>query len=160
MIKLWPFLFVTLSLNAALLRHEIFNAQKKIYSFKEVCESIGLRSLPLMVPEGVSKLDCMGTKVVLSQFCQNQFKASSQLNSLTRGYVEKSEKVVCEFAEYVNLKYRCDDKSNSLIKCRDDKKECLQMGTLFAQKLQLEYSSLIGQRELNCRFVKVGKKGD
>lgn len=153
---LFPYLFflfsllVSCPLIASLKKYEVQNAKKSEFSFSDVCLAKGQTMLPLITPEGVSRLDCMGTKVETAEFCKDHFKGDRKL---LRGYVDLAKnRVICEFADRAIVQYQCRG-SNDLVDCQKSQVECQRLGEKLALNLELFHHSVTHNRVLSCFFA-------
>jgi len=130
--------------------YEIFSGAIQRHTFKEVCESVGVKDALLITASSSGDLDCMGTMVFINKFCRQKDK-----KNLLRGVIEKdSKQVLCQYGDGAELSVVCDEKHSDL--CLNAAKSCNEMRKYYSQEVPLYHSSVTNdvnrKRELNCYF--------
>lgn len=110
------------------------------------------KEFPLLQPHSASKVDCMSRLVDSMEFCEKKLPADPYLAS---GFVDaKSQKVVCQSARRVVVKYSCDNGNEAY--CQNSNAGCNLIKSKLARRLDLSHHSLLdtleGKKELNCYF--------
>ena len=148
-------LFFIQNSEAKLIRfkHKLVGESK--YSFTKVCETLLGKSVPLVQFKSIGELDCMGTIVRVQDYC---IKSEAAKAYYTRALVsKKKQKVICQSAKIVNLKYECEGKKDPY--CLNEKSGCKYFKKIMAYRLDLNYSYLneeVKPRTLTCRFGDTG----
>lgn len=138
---------LSFSLNAKILKYDVYQSSKKEYSFKEVCKKQLNKDFPLIEEKSSFELDCMGKTIDVNTFCE---KTQVYDPYLIRGFIKES-KVYCQSARRVILKYECSKTSF----CNDSSVSCFKLQAKLARRLKLVHHSLIKQSNtkiLNCYF--------
>ncbi|OFZ24322.1 MAG: hypothetical protein A2381_04820 [Bdellovibrionales bacterium RIFOXYB1_FULL_37_110] len=128
------------SLYGKVISFEVSSSRIQDFSFFTVCKEQGI-SHPIIIEEkGPVVLDCMGTDVNVSEFCQKKFVDDKRL---LRGVISsKAKKVMCQFGSEAVLKLSCD-KERDKVFCQDSKRGCLQLKNFYAFNLELVHHSLV-----------------
>jgi hypothetical protein len=92
----------------------------------------GIRDAPLIMAEG-TQLDCMGHKVSLKKFCQQQ-TAANFMRALAN---EQRREVICEHGTRGILEVAC-----ALADCHHPAQQCLAFKKLYAANLDLVHSGV------------------
>lgn len=143
------FLLLSLSLNAAVLKHEVSKASFHEFPFKEVCEKLGAKNFELIEAKSLSEIDCMGKVYPAIDFCLNKYPLEK---TLTRAIVdEKSKTVKCEMSESVMISISCDKRD--LKYCLSPKSGCDELRKLYANRLEVAHFSML-EKNINCYFAK------
>ena len=155
-----PILIILLSSSAfaKLTRFDVYGSKKHEYEYKTVCDNFGIQDAPLIEPEGVRQLDCMGKDVKVLDYCLKQEFPSE---NLLRGYVDtKKEKVVCQTGSRLVLSFACGKGIGSRKYCKDSKHACEILRDTFAVKLKIGHHYLTKPEDnikssatLFCNFV-------
>ncbi|MBC7711753.1 MAG: hypothetical protein H7177_00340 [Rhizobacter sp.] len=141
--------FLSLNLNAAIIKHDILNAKFEEFTFKEVCEKLGAKNLELIEAKSESEIDCMGKVFPAINFCLNKFPLEK---TLTRAIVDdKTKKVKCEMSASVMISVSCD--KTDLKYCFEPEKGCEQLKKIYANRLSIAHFSML-EKNLNCYFAK------
>jgi len=142
-------LFISLSLNAAVLKHDISSPSYKEFDYKEVCETFKVKDALLISPSSLTEMECFNKKFQLIDFCLNKFPMEK---TLTRGYVDKDKKkVICEMSESVMISVSCDERD--LKYCFNPKHGCEELKKIYGNRLDLAHYSML-EKNLNCYFSK------
>lgn len=142
-------LFLSTPVSAKIIKDDVFVKSEKTYSFEQVCRALVKRESPLIEARSVGKLDCMGTIVNVSDFCQKEFERDP---SYARAMV-KDGKVKCQMATRVIMGYQCASSGDGL--CDDKDIGCYKLREKFASNLFLSHASSSREgkgRKLNCYF--------
>ena len=146
-------LFLVTNTFAGLQKDHVYNAQKEIFGFQEVCKNMLNKEISLVDVDSVGQLDCMGTKVSVRKFCLKKY---FQDHDFVRGYVDrKNQNVTCLKAKKVEIAYKCK-KGDEL--CREPKKGCTQLRDVLAiNHVRADYKIIKKEtgEELNCEFASV-----
>ncbi|MCP4912517.1 MAG: hypothetical protein GY909_05315 [Oligoflexia bacterium] len=154
-------LFFVLSLGAwaKLLKHQITDRSRSIFTYHQVCMANGVKHLPLVSALNTYELDCMGKTVNVQEFCQNKFKDDPKL---LRGFISKKLKeVVCEKGSMLEVSLSCDKKH--LPFCKNPKMGCLNLKNIFAFNHKVEFVSFVKKDvddQLNCIFQSRSRSAD
>ena len=145
--------FASTLASAKIIQDDVSLVDEKIYSFTEVCKSLTKRDSPLITFVSVTKLDCMGTIIETSKFCDEKTQDDPYY---IRAVVSKENKnVICKSAKRVHIKYECEGKSDKY--CQDKEIGCFLMQESLAKRLKSDHFSLIeqpnGKKILNCHFA-------
>ena len=144
--------FLSFSTFAQIIQDDVFVVDEKIFSYQEVCKFLTKRESPLITFHSINKLDCMGSIVEVSSFCDAKTQEDPYY---IRAIVDKEEKnVVCKSAKRVTLKYKCKMKNDEY--CQDKEVGCYLFQEKLAKRLRLVHSSLMQQgthQVLNCHFT-------
>ncbi len=125
----------------------------KFFDIKAACLKMGHPHTLIASPLGISRLDCMGTKVLVTDFCRKEFPDHPKL---LRGIItydqRKVASVTCHFAESAILTVSCSRFSTF---CQEAKRGCEQLAPYYAAHHQLLHSGLSTRGEeqvLQCFF--------
>lgn len=146
------FIFITMSANAKLVQYDVYGSNKFYFSFRQVCEHYRA-ALSLIETPDANTVTCMGQSFDIQKFCQDKYKKD---NKYARAYIDnKNERVICQTARRIVLKYKCKPNSNSVF-CRQADQGCSSMKKALAHNLDLVHKSLTkrddASKELNCYF--------
>lgn len=142
-------LFLSPSLLASVLKHEVSSPSYKEFDYKEVCDTFKVKDALLISPASLTEMECFNKKFQLIDFCLNKFPMEK---TLTRGYVDKEKKkVICEMSESVMISVSCDDRD--LKYCFDPKKGCEELKKIYGHRLEIAHYSML-EKNLNCYFSK------
>lgn len=147
--SLLTILILSQSLQAAMLKHEISKPSFKEFEFPTVCEEMGAKNNVLISPKSLMKIECLNKTYPLIDFCLKKFPLEK---NLTRGFVDTAKKkVVCEFSDSVMISVSCDKRD--LKYCFDPKKGCIELGKVYAHRLEVAHYSMLAEN-LNCYYSK------
>ncbi len=137
------------SLHAAVIKHDILKPRYEEFSYKTVCEQMGVKNLELIEAKGATQIDCMGKVKTTMDFCLMKFPEDK---TLTRAVSSDSEKKVkCEFSSSVMVSVSCDQTHAKL--CLKPEEGCGELKKLYASELTMAHFSLL-EKNLNCYFAK------
>ncbi|MBP9681319.1 MAG: hypothetical protein KBD76_07935 [Bacteriovorax sp.] len=140
-------LFLSLSLNAAVLKHERSSVVNKEFDYTEFCQTLGAKHSELISVKSMSEIECMNKSYEVLDFCLKKFPEDKWL---TRGYVDQAKKkIICEMSKSVMVSVSCD-KRDSLY-CLNPKEGCEKLRKIFAHRLEIAHFSLL-EKNLNCYF--------
>ena len=143
-------LLASISTFAEVLKFDVTGHKRELYSYKEVCESMGHRNLLIVEPKNVMHMDCMGSIVNIKEFCLTV----SPKKSFLRGYINKKmNEVVCMRGKAAFLSMGCDKRDKSY--CEKPQKGCQKLKQIYAYSHELDYHTLIEKdvdNVLNCYF--------
>jgi hypothetical protein len=147
------FLFPLIGLTH-IIQDDVSITEKSRHSFKYVCSKSGYPDSPLIDYVSGTKLDCMGRKIEVGEFCEKE-KASDPY--YLRASVDKSkQEIICVSGKKVLFKYLCVKLSDSAMCSSESKKACLYIKDKLAKRLDLIHSSFVtnekGIKQLNCFF--------
>ncbi len=142
-------LFAISALNAAVIKHDILNARYEEFSYKDVCEQLGVKHLELIEAVGETQIDCMGKVKNTMDFCKLKFPNDK---TLTRAItINSDKKVKCEFSSSVMVSVSCDKTHAKL--CLKPEEGCAELKKLYASELTTAHFSSL-EKNLNCYFAK------
>lgn len=140
-------LFFT-SLNADILKDNIYVSEKNNYSIKSACSFIFKKNFPLVSKLSISKVDCMSQELDAIEFCKKKEVANPYL---VRAIVGKD--ITCISSKKIDIRYLC--KKNDP-KCSTSEKACKSLGKTLANRLELKENYDVlnrnGQKEIVCYF--------
>lgn len=140
---------LSITLEAAVLKHEVSSPTYKEFDYKDVCETFKVKDVMLVSPASLTEMECFNKKFQLLDFCLNKFPMEK---SLTRGYVDKAKKkVICEMSNSVMISVSCDQRD--LKYCFDPKKGCDELRKIYGNRLDVAHFSML-EKNLNCYFAK------
>ncbi len=141
---------VTFSAQAEVLKFDIVGYQRKLFSYKEVCQKMVSKHMLLVSVKNPAVLDCMGKEVKVSDFCQDKVEKKNFL----RGYANtKLEEVTCEYGVKAFLSLGCDKAHKSF--CEDPEKGCTSLKKVYAHSLELDHHAFLEKdidNVLNCYY--------
>lgn len=144
--------FLSFQVSAKIVKDEVLVIDEKLFTFSEVCKKLTKRESPLITYHSISKLDCMGTIVDVSKFCDLKTQEDPYY---IRAVVEKKmKKVNCKSAKRVQIKYLCESKKDKY--CKDKEIGCYLFQEKLAKRLKTAHASIIkegSKRFLNCHFT-------
>lgn len=145
-----PFLFFIFLFSsntfAKVFNHEIVEGQLHDYSFIDLCETMKAKNNLLISPIGLTELECFNQKFKISDFCLKKLPIDA---NFTRGFINQDEKkIYCETAKAVTISIDCKQKNI----CQQSKNACDKLHLIYANKLELNHSSVVAGR-LNCYFT-------
>lgn len=136
---------------------EIINAKKHYFSFKEICADVGEAEFSaLATPLSLHSLRCQKKIVHASKFCAKKMEKNVRF---TRGIIDKEKnKVFCEEADRVFVKYSCAGKENSTL-CQDKKFTCDYLQSEFARHHKVASAVRVtgaysGENAISCDYIR------
>jgi len=150
----YAFAISLLSLNgyAKIIKYQLLNSQKEIFSFKEVCADNGVTDAPLIEVKTASSLDCMTKETPIRSFCLKKMKNNSSF--IRARYDLAKNEIYCQSADRVILKYQCSKKTMGY--CQNDQIGCDRLRNILAQNLSLIghsiHEEVLGEKTLSCYF--------
>lgn len=120
------------------------------FSFEETCEFMGHKENLLIEPINSFVLDCMSSKIDLTDFCQKKVNNGKVLRGVA---ISNERKVLCASGETAILKVECQEGRREY--CKNPKESCLLLKKRFAREHQLSHFSVT--KELNCYYASVQK---
>lgn len=147
-------LFFPLLSFSHIVQDDVAILEKSRHSFKTVCIKMGYPDSPLIDVFSGTKLDCMGRKIEVGQFCDKELAADPYY---IRAYIDKTkQEVVCVSGKKVLFKYMCVKLSDRALCSMEAKKSCEFIKTKLAKRLDIVHSSYVnnekGIKQLNCFF--------
>lgn len=148
------FLLVPLIAFANVVQDDVAILEKTRHSFKTVCIKMGFPDSPLIEPATGTKLDCMGRKVEVADFCDKEHAKDPYF---IRGLIDQTKhEVVCVSGKKVIFKYQCVKMSDRALCSQDAKFACGYIQKKLARRLDIVHSSFVnnekGIKQLNCFF--------
>lgn len=148
------FLLSPLIVFAHIIQDDVSITEKKRHSFKYVCSKSGFSDSPLIDYVSGTKIDCMGRKVEVGDFCEKERATDPYY---IRAYVDKDkQEVVCVSGKKVLFKYLCVKVSDVSMCSSEATKACSHVKGKLAKRLDLVHSSFVrnekGIKQLNCFF--------
>lgn len=125
------------------------NPSMKFFELKQACLTMGYANTLLASGVGLSRVDCMGTKILASDFCRKQFPDHSKL---LRGVITPDRKLACHFATSAILTVACERFAHF---CKDATKGCQSLAPYYASNLMLDHSAISSRNDgsyLQCYF--------
>ncbi len=143
------YFFFVLSLQAAVLKHEVSNPQYKEFDYLEVCQAMGSKNTVLITPKSLTEIECLNKNYSIIDFCLKKFPMEK---TLTRGYIDfHAKKAVCELSNSVMLSVSCD--SRDLVYCFKPKEGCEKLRKIYAIGLEVAHYSML-EKNINCYYSK------
>jgi hypothetical protein len=148
------FLFFSLVSYAHIIQDDVAVLEKSRHSLKYVCSKSGHPDSPLIEIESGTKLDCMGKKVEVGDFCDKELAADPYY---LRASIDKDkQEVVCVTGKKVLFKYLCVKLSDKALCSQEAKFACSYIKQKLARRLDLVHFSFVknekGIKQLNCFF--------
>lgn len=148
------FFLIPLFSFAHITQDDVAVLEKSRHSLKYVCSKSGYPDSPLIEIESGTKLDCMGKKVEVGEFCDKELAADPYY---LRAFVDKNkQEVVCVTGKKVLFKYLCVKLSDKALCSQEAKFACNFIKEKLAKRLDLVHSSFVknekGIKQLNCFF--------
>ena len=141
-------LFFSSFVQAKIIKDDHYITGQKKFDWKQVCFKLTKRSSPLIEFKSIYELDCMGTTVNITPFCDETEAANPYYS---RAIVSKTEKkVICQSAKRVVIKWECEGKKDRY--CRDSEIGCFLFKERLAKRLKLVHQSITDKKYLNCYF--------
>lgn len=139
---------------AHIIQDDVAILEKTNHSFKSVCERMGYPDSPLIDVVSGNRLDCMGKKIEVSEFCDKELAADPYY---LRAYIKKdSNEVVCVTGKKVLFKYLCVKYGDKALCGESAQKSCEFIQSKLARRLDMVHSSIVknekGIKQLNCFF--------
>lgn len=141
-------------LHSKIIKDDLYVKKESFHSFKEVCQKLAKHDSPLIEKKSITKLDCMGTEVVVGKYCASITEGD---HSYARGLVS-GDQVKCVHATRAILSYECVSGSGL---CEDKDIGCYKLQEQFAQNLYITHASVTEKESsklLHCYFSET--KGD
>ena len=132
-------LLFTFSTFANVTSELVTGADRKLFSFKEVCDSFGVKDVLLRSKASSTKIDCMGKEFPISRFCEKKFSNTSNYTKARFDIVDGQ--VTCHFSDTVILELVCDKKYAKF--CKNTKKSCEDLKQEFAYALEVSTSMIL-----------------
>lgn len=148
-------LLLTFSTFANITSELVTGADRKIFTYAQVCESFGVRDALLKTKVSSSKIDCMGKEFEISKFCESKFKSSTNYTKARFDIVDGQ--IVCHFSDTVILELVCENEYAKF--CKNAKGSCEKLKPNFAHSLELSTSMIleIYPPRLKCFFQSKNK---
>lgn len=148
------FLFLSLTAHAHIILDDVATTDKTPFSYQTVCRKMVTHESPLIEASSGTKLDCMGTKIDVRDFC---FKEMAHDPYYIRAYIDQeNKKIICHSGKKVLFKYLCVKLADKKLCSEDARKSCLLIREKLAKRLDLVHSSVIknekGIKQLSCFF--------
>jgi hypothetical protein len=139
---------------AHIIQDDVAVVEKSRHSFKSACSKMGYVDSPLIEIVSGSKLDCMGRKIDVGDFCYKELAADPYY---LRGYIDKNaNEVVCVSGKKVLFKYLCVKLGDKALCSQKAEASCAFIQKKLARRLDLVHSSFVdnekGIKQLNCFF--------
>lgn len=138
---------------AGVVLDQISDIKKINYTFSEVCKKSVSHETPLIEFVSPKEIDCMGKKIQVLNFCDNELATDPYF---LRGIADEATKqVTCVSGKRLIFKYACAKKSDSVF-CDVASLGCLEVRNQLATRLYAIRATITknekGQKELNCYF--------
>jgi len=151
------FLIAHVSL-AHIITDDVATTTKTRFSLSSVCTKMSHES-PLIEIVSSTELDCMGKKIIVGDFCEQEM---SQDPYYLRGWIDQNSKeVICHSGKKVIFQYLCVKLADKELCSRPAKEACLQMKFKLARRLDIVHASFTQTekkiKQLNCYFDVAGK---
>lgn len=142
---------------AHIIQDDVSITEKSRHSFKYVCSKSGHPDSPLIEIAANTKLDCMGKKVEVGEFCDKEMAADPYY---LRAYIDRSkQEVVCVSGKKVLFKYLCVKLSDREMCSQKAEASCKYIQKKLAKRLDMIHSSFVtnekGIKQLNCFFESI-----
>lgn len=137
---------------AKIIKDDVYLVGQKEYDLKTVCDFFYKQDFPLIEIKSATQLDCMKGQVSVGTFCAQK---QSDDPHLIRGFIDsKNNKVICQSAKRVILKYSCSNKDPK--HCEDSSIGCYILKEKLAMRLKVVHHSITtdtpGKKSLNCYY--------
>lgn len=124
------------------------------HSFKYACAKSGYPDSPLIEVVTGTKLDCMGRKIEVADFCDKELAADPYF---IRAHIDKDkQEVVCVTGKKVLFKYLCVKLSDKALCSQTPDNACKYIRTKLARRLNIVHSAFVnnekGIKQLNCFY--------
>ncbi len=163
MSTLFVTLFISLFAFSHVIKDDVQTTDKFIFKFGDVCSKMVAHESPPIDPLSVTTLDCMGSKVSVSEFCNRELAHDPYY---IRGYISaKNNHVVCHSGKKVIFNYLCDhqEAKDKELCGANAKVSCLKLKEKIAYRLDLVKAEKIktekGETQLNCSYESLPLKG-
>lgn len=149
------FILLTFSnLWANIVMDEVLTIDRLKFPLKTVCGKVLNDDFPLVGVASGTEVDCMGTKVDVAKFCDQELASDPYY---IRAYVDQTEKLaVCQTGKSVIFKYQCVKLTDKKICETAPKSACESFQEKLAKKLDLVHYSKVknakGHEQVNCFF--------
>lgn len=142
--------FISPSIFAEVLKFDITGYNRKLFSYKDVCQEMGAKHLLIIDVISPLELDCMGKRVSVKDFCLKKVNPQKFL----RGYVStKLKEVTCEMGDEALLSLACNKQDRRF--CDKPQAGCEQLQKIYAFGHSLDHFSY-NEKDvddiLNCYF--------
>ncbi|RZF22763.1 MULTISPECIES: hypothetical protein [Halobacteriovorax] len=133
----------------------VTGADRKLFSYTQVCEFFGVKDALLASKESSSKIDCMGKSFEISNFCEKKY--TGNLNYTKARFDLVDGKIACHFSDTVILELVCKGKYSKF--CKNTNESCNELKSEFAHSLDLSTSMIleIYPPRLKCFFQSKSK---
>ncbi len=132
-------LLFTFSTFASITSELVTGADRKIFTYSQVCEFFGVKNALLVDKKSSSMIDCMGKEFEIAKFCEAKFAKEA---NYTKGRFDLVDgKVACHFSDTVILELVCENQYASF--CKDTKASCESIKANFAHSLELSTSMIL-----------------
>jgi hypothetical protein len=151
---IFALIFLPLLSFAHIIQDDVAIVEKSQHSFKSVCTKMGYADSPLIDIVSGTRLDCMGKKIEVGDFCDKELAADPYY---IRSYIDKkTNEVVCVSGKKVLFKYLCVKLGDQALCVGDARKSCDFIQSNLAKRLDMVHSSIVknekGIKQLNCFF--------
>lgn len=151
---IFVFLLLPFISFAHVLQDDVAIVEKTNHSFKNACTKMGYPDSPLIEIVTNTKLDCMGKKIDVGDFCDKELAADPYY---IRAYIDvKANEIVCVSGKKVLFKYLCTKYKDRSLCGGNARKSCEYIQHKLARRLDMVHSSIIntekGPKQLNCFF--------
>ncbi len=113
--------------------------QRLIFPYAQVCQAMGVQDAPLITPAG-HQLQCMSTKVNLSEFCLSQKAKKPFLRAVV---LAQHREVACEYGMRGILDVSCRHAD-----CHHPQEQCQGLKKGYAAQLDLIHSGVWAKGDL------------
>jgi hypothetical protein len=131
---LWPgiLFFSDNAMATADIQWTTDHLRRQVFAYAQVCQQQGVPQAPLIMQEGPF-LNCMGQKISLRQFCQQQ-----NIKNFMRAWADDQRReVVCERGTRGILELSCQKAD-----CHHPQEQCRRLQKIFAADLELIHSGV------------------
>jgi len=156
MFTLILYFFSSLSFSH-IIQDDVLIVEKKYFTFNYVCKKSFPTDSPLIEVLGGTQLDCMGRKLNVSNFCDNELRSDPYY---LRAYIDKNKnEVICLTGKKVIFKFVCAKLTDRKICTLNSKTACLKIQEKLAKRLDIVHASFIknekSMKQLNCTFESI-----
>jgi len=139
--------------HAKFTKYEVTDLKKEEYPLSKTCETMGIKHTILVEVVDTYTIDCMGTKINTTDFCNKISKNGPQL---LRGFIKPDSKVVtCQMASRAIITVVCDERDKKY--CYNETNGCKKIKQNYAANLLEVHRSITdgegGTQQLNCYFT-------
>lgn len=128
---------------------DITHPTQQVFTLKEFCQEMVTHPTPLIDIKSPSKVDCMGKKVAVGDFCLKKMATDPYY---LRGYA-RNDQVECISGKKVLFKYACRKKDKLCM--NEALTTCSKLKSKLAYRLDLVHSAIIEKenyKQLNCFY--------